>query len=259
MNMSISRKDGALLIGVLGVLIAVLTYVYVYMPYSEKAAALESSNAVLKSRVDILQQLANNKEDMEKKTKINNQETESILDHFPVDVLEEDMIMLAVQLEEEAPFEEISSIAISTPAQVYVSADVNPLVEAKVQALLGTTAPVATTQEQPADAAQPAEPVQPAVPQTYTLYNRTGNISCTTSYTGLKNAVNYLVTRYDKSDLELSATYDMATGLLSADITVISSYLPGTGKLYAAPSTPFVPKGTSNIFGTIEIPAGNQE
>ena len=169
--------------------------------------------------------------------------------------MEEDMIMLAVELEETAPFEEISSISISTPAEVYVSADVTPMVEAKVQELLGTTAPADPAQT--ADATQVAAPVEQTAAATYTLYNRTGSISCTTSYTGLKNAVSYISNRFDKSDLELSATYDMATGLLSADITVISSYLPGTEKLYAAPSTPFVPKGTSNIFGTIEVAGEN--
>ena len=40
MNMEITKKDASLLIGLFGVLVAVVVYYFVFVPYTEKADSL---------------------------------------------------------------------------------------------------------------------------------------------------------------------------------------------------------------------------
>ena len=72
MSLAVTKRDIGLLIGLVGVLLAVLAYNFAYTPYTEKTKTLETENKALEQRVQILQSLADQRDDMLDATKENN-------------------------------------------------------------------------------------------------------------------------------------------------------------------------------------------
>ena len=87
----------------------------------------------------------------------------------------------------------------------------------------------------------------------YVLRERTGEITGTSSYEGFKQAIQMLTERNDRTQINVMASYDIETGLLDSSMTIIADFMTGTGKPYVAPTIPFVPQGTGNIFGTVDL------
>lgn len=273
MSLAVTKRDIGLLIGLVGVLLAVLAYNFAYTPYTEKTKTLETENKALEQRVQILQSLADQRDDMLDATKENNEKTKDIIERFPVKVTEEDIIMFAVELEREAPYEYMTAVQIGLPTDVYAVADMDARVEAKANELLGGTQPAA------ADAAAqqtqtPAPTTQVQVPVAeeeavvvgeinydgnYTLKARTAEITAVATYEGFKEAIEIITKRNDRTQLSVTASYDMETGLVDSNISLVTNYMEGTGKTYREPEIPFVPQGTNNIFGTIELSIAGKE
>lgn len=87
-------------IGLAGILLLVIVYVFVYLDYSQRTEELEASNAELKKTVNELQIYYDNMDQY--KTEIEEIRTaiQDIMAEYPADAREEDIIMLAVQLQE---------------------------------------------------------------------------------------------------------------------------------------------------------------
>lgn len=265
MDMTISKKDRALLIALAGVLVAATTYWFIYVGFSEKTTALETENATLQTRVNTLQDLVNQQEILKENTIANTNEAQAIMNRFPADVREEDLIMLAVNLQNYAPFGTVDSVTIDEPEQLYQFADVGAKTESIVrgklplenviQAAVTDSATDSTTDA--ADGVQtevvPAQTSTPVAANTPVLYKRDGSIICTTTYEGLKRAVSYVLERNDRTGIAVTATYDITTGILLAGIKVAPCYITGTDKQYIAPDIPYVQQGTDNIFGTLSF------
>ena len=267
MNMEITKKDASLLIGLFGVLVAVVVYYLVFMPYTEKADSLKSENISLNSKVQTLQILANDRDNLQQQTKDNQDTLKKILDRFPSDVKEEDMIMLAVQLQSQGAYDSITGLTIGEATDVYAVTDLDAKVAETVSGRLGT----ATAAEDASQTTETEETVQPeAVTETsveetevtsgtlnldgnYVLRERMGEITGTSSYEGFKQAIQMLTERNDRTQINVMASYDIETGLLDSSMTVITDFMTGTGKPYVAPAIPFVPQGTGNIFGTVDL------
>lgn len=84
-------------IGLAGLLLLVVVYVFVYLDYSQRTEELQASNAELKKTVDELQTYYDNMDTY--KTEIEEIRTsiQDIMAEYPADAREEDVIMLAVQ------------------------------------------------------------------------------------------------------------------------------------------------------------------
>ncbi len=270
MDMTISKKDRALLIALAGILTTAATYWFVYTGFTDMTAALESKNAALKTRVDTLQELVNQQEALAESTLADTQEAQLIMERFPAEVREEDLIMLAVNLQNYAPFEAVDSVTIDAAEQKYQFADVIAGTESIVQerlpsadanqAAAGASGNAAEkeAEETAASAAESAE-IQTAaadaqmVTHTPALYEKDVTILCATTYEGLKRAVSYVLDRNDRTGVAATASYDITTGILVAGIKAGTLYVTGTDKQYIAPDIPYVQQGTDNIFGTISI------
>lgn len=87
----------AVTVGVLAVL--AILYVYVFLGYQEKTEQLEAANREQKKYVDELENYYNNLPEYEQGITDMKQQLDSIMNEYPVDVREEDIIMLAVALE----------------------------------------------------------------------------------------------------------------------------------------------------------------
>lgn len=273
MDMTLSKKDIGLLIGLFGVIVAVLVYYFVYMPYTEKTTVLENENRTLETRVNLLQALANQRDDLIAETKEKEEKTLEILERFPADVREEDIIMLAVQLQNEAPYEYVTGVQIGLPVDVYTVPDINAQIESQAAAYFGTTAQNtqstdatatagATTAETvitPVEGPESLEPGEISLAGNYVLKSRTADITAVTTYEGFKNAIRMITERNDRTQLSVMASYDIESGLVDSDVSLVTNYMGGTGKQYVAPVVPFVQQGTESIFGTVALTVSEEE
>lgn len=256
MNMSMSKKDIVLLIAVAGILAAVCSYFLVYKPYTEKTLVLEAENATLQTRVDELQAMADNKEYYLSETARMTEESNMIMDQFPSDVREEDMVMLAVTLQNSAPLEAVPLVTMSPAEERYVIGQAQAEAAAAAQAAAAAEAAAANPE---ASGTEPA-PTETAVATpgtdvaTKVLNRKQAGLTYLADYDGFKNSMSTIAAQGNRETIDsVNAVYDIATGVLSGNVNVNMYYITGTDKEYIAPQLPFIPQGTDNIFGTISL------
>lgn len=251
-----SRKDVLLLIGLLGVLVAVAGYFLAYKPNTEKTEKLKAENEQLQQRVIDLGQKMKNKGTYIEETESMNQEMQAIYQLFPVDTREEDSILLAINQELLAPMK-VESVAINTLEEVPFLDDVQEDEEVEYTYEIGE---VETYEDQEGiqdpETAETA-PVEEAASMgnPYGLFNRETTINYTVSYEGLKRGIKNICVQPNRMSIEkVTVAFDETTGLLAGS-TVVNMYcVPGQeGKEYVEPDFSSVLLGTDNIFGTIRI------
>lgn len=254
--MTVSKKDILLLIGFLGILAAVCSYLFVFQPTMEKADALEQENLQLQLRISDLTAKMANKDTYEGQTEQMKQEMKAIYQLFPVDVREEDSILLAINQELMAPME-IDSITIEALQDVNFLEDVDNGEEIEhtyeideieqyeaQEGIEDETAAAATQADASADSTSPIA-----------LKNRKVTINYSVSYEGLKRSVKNIVMQTNRMTIDnVAVAYDETTGLLQGMTTVNMYCVWGQeDKEYVAPDFSSVLLGTDNIFGTITV------
>ncbi len=243
--MKVSKRDILLLVAFIGILAAVCSYLFVFQPTMEKTEALVQENQQLTERIVDLQNKSANRDSYESQTAQMNQRIEEIYQLFPVDVREEDAVLLAINQELLSPME-VESITIDALLEV-------PLVEASDPNMPDATYAIEDdlgTQEAPTPESgdtQGAAGVNP-----FSLMNRKATINYEVSYDGLKRSVKNICMQTDRMVIDnLSVVYDEQTGLLKGTTTVNMYCVPNQeGKEYEEPDFGGVLLGTDNIFGT---------
>lgn len=92
------KKQTAFIITLaLCVVLTIVLYMYLYQPYKAKTESLESSNRTLTTRVNQLSQFYAQMPANQKQIEAMTKEINEILDRFPADVLEEDILYLALK------------------------------------------------------------------------------------------------------------------------------------------------------------------
>ena len=94
--MKVSKKDIYLIIGFLGVLAFLCAFLWVYQPTMEKVDALKAESRSLEIEIADLQSKMDNKDTYVSKTQEMATEMDSILQMFPVELKEEDAIVLTL-------------------------------------------------------------------------------------------------------------------------------------------------------------------
>lgn len=249
--MKVSKRDVLLLLGFLGILAAVCSYVFVFQPTMEKTRALTEENKQLAARIADLQNKSDNRDTYESETAQMRREMEEIFQLFPVDVREENAVLLAINQELLAPMK-VGSITIDPLLEV-------PVVEAEQEEM-----PDATYEIDEVEAIEDATGTQDApTPETgdtqdasgvnpFHLMYRRATLNYDVSYEGLKRSVKNICMQTDRMVIDnLSVVYDEQTGLLKGSTTVNMFCVPGQeGKEYEEPDFGGVLLGTDNIFGT---------
>lgn len=246
MKYTISKKDIAIILGFIGILVLGLTYYFVYMGYSEKTEQLKNANTGLQSRVDVLQSIADQQDQLMADAKNFEQKSEEIFNHFPAGFRDEDGFMLAVDLQAVSPFDSISTVTNSDPISLYNFEDVKAKTDEQVRGYI----PNQDGQETPADGDQ-AEPAAPVTPPGLECVDTV--INCTCDYPSFKNAIAYLIDDNMFHNIKIQAVYDITTGILASTYTIRSPYVINTDKVYTEPEVPFIVQGTDNIFGTTSL------
>ena len=251
-----SKKDVLLLIGLLGVLVAVAGYFLAYKPNTEKTEKLKAENEQLQQRVIDLGNKMKNKSTYIEETESMNNEMQAIYQLFPVDTREEDSILLAINQELLAPMK-VESVAINTLEEVPFLDDVQEEEEVEYTYEIGE---VETYEDQ--EGIQDPQTVETApqdetasVGNPYGLFNRETTINYIVTYEGLKRGIKNICVQPNRMSIEkVTVAFDETTGLLAGS-TVVNMYcVPGQeGKEYVEPDFSSVLLGTDTIFGTVKI------
>ena len=255
--MKASRKEILILLAFLGILAAVCSYVFVFSPNMEEAEALEQENIELQARIDDLNAKMKNKDSYIQQTAEMNQEMDAILKRFPVDVKEEDSVLLSINQELVAPMM-ISSLGISALTAVVLpdadEEDVEYTYEIdeveQYEAQEGISDSGGSAGDTVANGAGSAG--------VSVLMERTVTMNYIVSYEGLKRGIKNISAQDNRMSINnLTVAYDQSTGLLNGTTVVDMYCIPGQeDKEYVEPNFSSVLLGSDNIFGSIELYGG---
>jgi len=220
------RKDVQLLIGLLGILLAVVSWQFIYNPNIEEAETITAENDTLKVTIKELEDLNANRETYISETESMKQTSFEIIDRFPAAFLMEDEIMYLYNMENVTHNQiVVPNISFGTQNEVPYS---GTLTVGEYQ-LQDDGIKLVTAQD---------------------------NITFSTTYTGLKNVIKHIYGipgRKSISNVGLTAGAD---GYLSGNMTVDFYALFGTEKLYSPLDIKGVQLGKSNIFGVLDTNVG---
>ncbi|MDE7231662.1 MAG: hypothetical protein K2N37_01100 [Lachnospiraceae bacterium] len=249
--MKVSKRDILLLLGLVGVLAVVCSYFLVFQPTMEKSEKLKEENQQLEARIADLQSKKDNKDSYESQTAQMRREMEEIFQLFPVDVREENAVLLAINQELLSPME-IQSVTIDALLEV-------PFVEIRQEEMPDATYEIEEVEEiedatgtQDAPTAETGDTQDASGLNPYHLMNRKATINYEVSYEGLKRSVKNICMQTDRMVIDnLAVVYDETTGLLRGTTAINMFCVPDQeDKEYEEPDFGGVLLGTDNIFGT---------
>lgn len=227
--MKVSKKDIYLIIGFLGVLAFLCAFLWVYQPAMEKVDALKAESRSLEIEIADLQSKMDNKDTYVSKTQEMTTEMDSILQMFPVELKEEDAIVLTLT-------EELLSPMIVTT----LTMDETEPVDFELY-----------TQE-----SEEAEPVDTGETIQLGLYRNPVSMQFVSSYEALKRYVKTVALQTNRTKIVgITASYDETTGLLTCVANLNMYFITGQeDKTYVQPDFSSVITGTDNPFGSITMP-----
>ncbi len=227
--MKVSKKDIYLIIGFLGVLAFLCAFLWIYQPTMEKVDSLKAESRSLEIEIADLQSKMDNKDTYVSKTREMATEMDSILQMFPVELKEEDAIVLTLT-------EELLSPMIVTT----LTMDETEPVDFELY-----------TQE-----SEEAEPVDTGETIQLGLYRNPVSMQFVSSYEALKRYVKTVALQTNRTKIVgITASYDEMTGLLTCVANLNMYFITGQeDKTYVQPDFSSVITGTDNPFGSITMP-----
>ncbi len=254
-------NQAQLLIVLLGVLLVIGVYFFVYKGMMEQAEAQENQNRALATEVARLQQLYANKDTyLADTTKMKNyiNEFES---RFPANLLPEDSIMMVKHMEDNTrttvsnisfgTVTPVTYVAAQTPAQDTAQTDQNADALAAADAAAGGTAATGTATA--GTAGSGAISTEAAAYADTTLYQDSLGISIGCTYDDFKGLIRYIYSQKERMTVRsVSISYNQENGELSGNMSLDTYFLLGTDKMYTEPSIPSMGMGVDTIFGNME-------
>lgn len=238
MDMTITKSQRDLLIGLAGVLIAVACWFLVASPNIEKREALETENATLRPKAEEYQAVhARVDEYKESIVTLTNTENE-IVKHFPARIEREDQLMFWSNVDAAYPMDlrfgdielgEWDAVAVAgmeegQESEVTYDEEGNPIV---------------------------SDSSVPEIQADYKLYGATMAMAFASSYDGMKNLFAYVNSLNDKNSIDsFEIYYDESTGVLQGSLGMRLYYLEGTDNEYQPYFVPSVPTGVDDVFRT---------
>ncbi len=221
-----NNKNILIYVAALGALLMILVYVLVYQKLITEAEAIETSNRQLSQRVNELKVYYDNRETYLRDTETAELLIDELLAVYPADARDEDVIMLAVQMQQGNDGEFLTINAERGDAIHVVS----------------------------------AETVAAAASEKYTQSIQFQDMYATyvneVSYPGLKSMIQKIYDSNNRIGIQNIAFTkgDAENPKLSGHIDLVFYSVTGTGKEYVAPDIVPYLAGTDNIFGEIVIP-----
>lgn len=213
-----------LFIGLAGIVALVIVYVFVYLDYSQRTEELQASNNELKKTVDELQIYYDNMDKYKKEIEEIKTDIQEIMAEYPADAREEDIIMLAVQLQEK------NAIAYSA---------VN----------MGETEGVYTV---PYNSVQLAD--IEGYDQDLIFTRKLGTYANVTTYDNLKSCVEQILDSQNRIGIkEIVYVKNDEAGVLEGKMDLYFYSAAGTDKKYEAPDIAEYLAGTSDLFNSGKV------
>lgn len=237
------KSDINILIMLIGVLLAVAAYFFVYTSFKEKTAELEGQNASLETEVAELQKLVDNKEFYLEETARMNDEMVAVIAKYPSDVRTEDEIMYTVELENVYSIW-VNSLQAGDKEMIQVATDA----QQPQQDVVTEDAPVE------ADGSQDSVTATGGYQDTVFLYNSPFTINFKVTYRSMKDIVSAIIGSDERMNItNLSLAYDAETGCLAGSMNANMFTMSGTDAVYEELNIPGVSTGTADFFqsGTV--------
>lgn len=243
--MKVKKSEIQLLIAVLGVLLAVVTYFLVYAKFNDMSETIETQNASLRSQVSTLEILEQRKADYLEATEKMQSYITGFENRFPADILPEDSIMMVKTLEDYTRTD-VANIAFGTEAEVPYAAE-TPAATDGTAAASDATATADTTVTD-----SPVTTEGTAYADTH-MYEVPLSISIECTYDDFKGLVRYIYNLQERKSIQgVNISYNEAVGMLSGNMTLNTYYLLGTDKVYSEPDIPAMGMGVDTLFGNVE-------
>lgn len=221
-----STKNILIYVAAIGALLMVLVYVLVYQKLVTAAEEIEASNAQLSVRVNQLKGYYDNREQYAKDTLLTEQLIDELLTVYPADARDEDVIMLAVRMQQ-GNDGEFSSISVDRGDAIHIVS---------------------------------AETVSAAASEKYTQEIQFRELYATytneVGYPGLKSMIQAIRDSNNRIGIQNIAFTkgDVENPKLTGHMDLVFYSVTGTGKEYVEQDiVPYI-AGTDNIFGEIVIP-----
>lgn len=219
-------KNNFLGITLAGVAVLAGVYAFVYLDYQAKTEAAEQSNAELVRTLAELEEYYNNMDKYKAEIEATREAISKVMSEFPADAREEDVIMLAVQMQEKNAII-YDGINIEEGEALYAI----PENEIKAAEIEGMSKELAFMQ-------------------------RKGTYQSTTNYDNLKGCIEQIYKSANRIGIEeIMYSKNEENGTLSGNIVLNFYSAKGTGKEYVAPDIAAYLSGTPDLFRTDK--AGN--
>ena len=246
--MKVKKSEIQLLIAVLGILLAVVTYFLVYAKFNDLADSMESQNMSLRSQVSTLEVLDQRKADYLAATEKMQSYITNFESRFPVDILPEDSIMMVKNMEDATR----TKVVPYTPQAESSSALDNATADAPADtAAAEADAAVSGTDTTTIVTNSPVSTEGTAYADTH-MYELPLGISIACTYNDFKGLVRYIYNQQERQSIQsVSISYNSEEGMLSGNMTLNTYYLMGTDKEYSEPYIPAMEMGVDTIFGNM--------
>ena len=256
MNTKLSMRDKKLLLIFLGIAVFALGYLLVFHPQMDKAEALRAENVPLREKLNELKEIEENKDFYVSETAKYNDQVNAYLAMFPVDVKEEDAILLGKRMED----------------KLGISAAGMDFSDMQLVASMDGSASYSSQDDQQTLSEQANEPTQDQINQIegimdqsesgrtdidvssedVSLYRMQNTITFNCTYDELKNIVDFLASEKTRMTIDsVNVTFSSSTGELGGTIVVDMYAMTGTGQEYTESNTSPVKSGNKNLFGTV--------
>lgn len=239
--MKVSKRDISLLIMLVGVLLIVLSYLFVFTDFTEKKDAIVAENESLKVQVDALQTLSSRRDTYMSGSQEAQDNIEEGLARFPGEMKEEDMILYAREIEENTPTY-ISSVSMPLFTDISITAPTERDDLASVPDIAGIVSAYSFVNDG-------------RIPDVYSmvLRNSPNGLALSTTYNGLKSVLRGISADDDRKSIEnISMSFNSGTGDLAVSMTLNHFVLFGSGKEYTPPTT-VTSHGLDCIFGGLDL------
>ena len=219
-----TAKQAMTYVMALGFVVLLAVYFLVYKSYNDKAEALEKANVTKQQRVDELKVFYDNLPIYNAEIEQYQAQIAAWLDEFPSDVLEEDIIVLALDTEK-AAFVGYTNINIGNREAL-------------------RTIPAATMQLAKME----------NLTQDVIFVERTVSYVNITDYFNLKKCVETINNSTNRLTISnITYSKNVETGELEGTIEVTFYSVRGTGKAYVPQNLKEYESGLANLFGTTTV------
>ncbi len=218
--MKLGSKEKNLIKALIGIVLAVLVWMFVASPIKEKKEVLAVENAELKVKKEEYEAVNAQKAKYEEGMTALQNEREELLENYPSGMITEDRIMYWANMERANTGQlALENIAMSSLQEVFVD-----------------------------NVASEGEEEEEGATQLH-LYKAPVNYTYKATYEGLKGMVDYVFAQNDKKSIEgIMAAYNEETGNIEGTLDMNMYYMVGTGKDHTPATIPSVPTGVANPY-----------